>query len=267
MGRRRHHTFFDLDRPMVFAHRGGGALAPENTLAAFDQAVTLGVDGLELDVHQSKDGHLVVCHDPTVDRTTDGSGSIADLTLPQLRELDAGYAFTPDGGETFPFRGRDVRIPTLEQVLRRYEGVRLSVELKGDDVASARLALDASEDAGTLERMCLGSFGRLPVRWVRAQGASVATWATQSEVVRFLLLHSLHLRQPGPRAHAFAVPERAGRRTVVTPRLVQTLAKHGTPVHVWTVNEADDMRRLLDWGVRGLVTDRPDVALDVVAGS
>lgn len=263
-GRRGEHPFFRADRPLVVAHRGGAALAPENTLAAFDPAVAMGVDGLELDLHRSRDGHLVVCHDPTVDRTTDGSGRISDLQLGALRELDAGHAYSPDGGRTFPFRGRGVRIPTFEEVLARYDGVRLAAELKSADVPSAREAAAAAASAGALDRLCLGAFAPRPVRWLRRARPELATYATKPEVARFLLRLRLGLGGlAAPRADAFCVPERAGRTVVVTPALVRALDRHGTPVHVWTVDVEEDMRRLLAWGVRGLVTDRPDLALAV----
>jgi glycerophosphoryl diester phosphodiesterase len=256
------HAFFEADRPMVFAHRGGGALAPENTLAAFDQAAALGVDGLELDVHLSADGRLVVCHDPTVDRTTNGSGRIRDVAVAELREFDAGYAFTPDSGRTFPWRGRGVCIPTLEEVLVRYDGMRFGVELKAGSVESARTALAVAESAGVQDRLCLGAFNQRPVTWLRTRAAGLATYATRPEVVRYLVWRGLGLaRFAAPRADCFCVPEHAGRHRVVTPGLIEALARHGTPVHVWTVDEEDDMRRLLAWGVGGLVTDRPDLAL------
>ena len=262
----RPHPFFHADRPLVFAHRGGAALAPENTLAAFDRGVALGADGIELDLHRSRDGHLVACHDPTVDRTTDGRGRIADLDLAELQTLDAGYRFTPDDGRTFPFRGQDVRIPTFEEILLRYPDTRFSIELKLGDLVSARQALATAESAGVVGRTCLGAFNQKPVSWLRSRRRGVATWATRPEVVRFLALDALRLsRVRAPRAHAFCIPEHSGRSRIVTPRRIRALARHGTPVHVWTVDDQADMRRLLAWGVTGLVTDRPDLAVAAVS--
>ncbi|MDJ0975425.1 MAG: glycerophosphodiester phosphodiesterase [Planctomycetota bacterium] len=252
---------------MVIAHRGGSALAPENTFAAFDRAVELGADAVELDVHVSRDGHVVVSHDPTVDRTTDGTGAIADLELGALRALDAGHAFTPDDGGSFPFRGQGVRLPLLHEVLGRYDALRVSIEIKVDGLEATRAVLSCVRAAGAESRVCVGSFQDRPIRWLRAEAPGIATHATAAEVRRFLTWRALGLGWAAQtEASVFTVPERAGTRRVVSPRLVKALARRGVDVHVWCVNEADTMRRLLAWGVRGIVTARPDVALDVVRG-
>src|SRR5215213_3160249 len=145
-------------RPTLhIAHRGGALLAPENTLPAFQQAVArYRTDMLELDVHLSRDGELVVSHDPTLERCTDAEGSLAERTLAQLQQLDAGYHFSPDG-QHFPFRGQGVRLPTLREVLRAFPGLRLNVEAKPDvpGIEDAMHALLREE--GALERVCLGS--------------------------------------------------------------------------------------------------------------
>lgn len=261
----RTHPFFVVGRPMVIAHRGGSALAPENTLAAFDRARDLGADAIELDVHRSRDGHLVVSHDPTVDRMTDGTGAIAELTLDALRALDAGFTFTSDGGEGFPFRGRGVGLPLLPEVLERYDTLRVSIELKVDDIETAEGLLRCVREADAEARVCVGSFEDAPIRWLRREAPGIATHATASEVRRYLTRRALGLgwtaRTP---ASVFTVPETAGSRRVVSPRVVRALRRRGVDVHVWCVNEADTMRRLLSWGVRGIVTARPDVALDVI---
>src|SRR5512138_1136096 len=113
------HPFFLSARPAVFAHRGGSALAPENTMAAFERGLALGADGIELDVHLSRDGVVVVHHDASVDRTTNCAGSVADLTADELARLDAGYRFQNVSGE-YPFRGRGVGVPRLSDVLSRF---------------------------------------------------------------------------------------------------------------------------------------------------
>ena len=117
-------------RPLVFAHRGGGGLYPENTLEAFKYSVSMGVDVLELDVHSTSDGTLVVMHDSQVDRTTNGSGQVNQMTLVQLKKLDAGYGFTPDGGKTYPYRGRGITIPTLQEVFDALPDKTFNIEPK-----------------------------------------------------------------------------------------------------------------------------------------
>src|ERR671916_458700 len=113
--------------PVNLAHRGASALAPENTIEAFRLAVEAGAGGLELDVHVTRDGHIVVIHDATVDRTTNGTGAVSEMTLEELRRLDAGHNFSPDGGPTRPYRGRGVRVPTLGEVLREFPGVAVNI--------------------------------------------------------------------------------------------------------------------------------------------
>ena len=158
--------FFSDGRPQVFAHRGGCALGPENTIAAFDIGLGTGADGIELDVHLSADGVVVVHHDETIDRTTDASGPIAARTAAELAQVDAGYRFTKDGG--FPFRGQGPGIPTLEEVLRRYPRVPIIVEMKVDTVEMGRAAAEVVRAAGAVESACLAGFGRRS-----AQGAQI----------------------------------------------------------------------------------------------
>src|ERR671911_2347933 len=116
--------------PVNLAHRGASTLAPENTIEAFRLAVEAGAGGLELDVHMTRDGHIVVIHDATVDRTTSGTGAVSEMTLDELRRLDAGHNFSPDGGPARPYRGRDVRVPTLEEVLEEFPAVAVNIEIK-----------------------------------------------------------------------------------------------------------------------------------------
>jgi glycerophosphoryl diester phosphodiesterase len=120
------------DWPVNFAHRGGAKIVPENTLEGFREGLRVGAGVLELDVHATADGHVVVIHDETVDRTTDGSGAVREMTLAEVKRLDAGYWFTPDGGKTYPYRGEGVRVPTLEEVYRQFPDVPINVEIKGE---------------------------------------------------------------------------------------------------------------------------------------
>jgi glycerophosphoryl diester phosphodiesterase len=242
--------------PLLIAHRGGSKLAPENTLLAFGRAVEWWcADVLELDVHATRDGQVVVLHDPTVDRTTDGTGSIAALTLAQAQALDAGSRFTPDGGKTFPFRGRGVRIPTLREVLAAFPDARVNVELKTGDAAEG--AWDAIHEAGAVHRV-LAAASRLPFR-ARFAAYAGPTSASREEAMRFYLAHRARATAfCRPPVDAFQIPERSGGRQVVSPRFVAELHAHGIAVHVWTVDDEADMRRLLTWGVDGIITDRPD---------
>ena len=248
--------------PLLIAHRGGSGLAPENTLVAFRQAVDdWAADMIELDVHASADGHCVVIHDPTVDRTTNGSGAVAEMTLEELKRLDAGYHFTPDGGRTFPFRGQEVRIPTIEEVLEQLPDTRLTVEVKA--AAAQRPLFEAIRRAGAEHRV-IAAGEKVSCRTEFA-GYPGPTSASAHDLRRLYILHRMHLGvfwSAG--VEAAQMPETWEGRRILTPEFVQELHAHGVDVHVWTVNEADDMQRLLDWGVDGIVTDRPDRLAEIL---
>jgi glycerophosphoryl diester phosphodiesterase len=253
----RPHPALSLGRPQVFAHRGGAALRPENTIPAFDHGLSLGADGLELDVHLSRDGVVVVHHDATLERTTNGRGPLAALTADELARLDAGYHF--DG-----FRGAAGGIPTLEEVLSRYPSAWLIIELKVNDPILARKTIDDVRAAGALERVAIGSFGTRVLRAARAHEPRILTGASREETR--LALYRSWIRWPvrNPPNDAFQVPEQSGSTRVVSQRFVRYAHEAGVAVQVWTVNAAADMRRLLDWGVDGLISDRPDIAVGVV---
>jgi glycerophosphoryl diester phosphodiesterase len=251
------HPFFDSARPLVFAHRGGAGLAPENTCAAFDRGLALGADGLELDVRLSRDGIVVVHHDRTLDRTTNLRGPLAGFEADELARADAGYRFGLRDAR--PFRGSGIGIPRLDWVLDRYPETRLIIEMKENAVTLARATLDAIRRAGALGRVCLGSVGLRAIQAVRAMEPAVATSAAKEEV-RWALYRSW-ARWPVTRVAygGYQVPEISGSTRVVSPRFLAAAHRAGLAVQVWTVNAEDDARRLLSWGVDALITDRPDV--------
>jgi glycerophosphoryl diester phosphodiesterase len=243
--------------PLLIAHRGGSLLAPENTLAAFRTALdTWGADMIELDVHASADGHCVVIHDRTVDRTTDDRGAVAGMTLRRLRELDAGHRFTPDAGATFPFREQDVRIPTIDEVLEAFPDTVITVEVK---TGAAQVPLfEAVKRFNARDRVIVAGMFAADRSLFHEYRGPVS--ASGEEVRRFWVRHRLRMaRFARLRADVVQVPEVHGGRRVVTQRFVRDLLRHDVPVHVWTVNDAADMNRLLDWGVEGILTDRPDL--------
>jgi glycerophosphoryl diester phosphodiesterase len=256
------HPAFAPGAAAVFAHRGGAALAPENTLAAFDQAIALGVDGLELDVRLSRDGEVVVHHDATVDRTTDATGRVAAFTADELARLDAGYRFAAGGG--YPFRGRGVGIPRLREVLARYPDVPVIIELKADDAALAARTVGEVEAARAAGRVALASFEHSVLAAVRRLAANLPTSASTREVRGLLWRARFGTTVRHPPYRVVQVPETRGTTRIVTPAFVRAAHRAGVAVQVWTVDAADDMRRLLDWGVDALITDRPDVAVAVV---
>jgi len=256
------HPFVDASRPLVFAHRGGSGLAPENTFAAFDRGLGLGADGLELDVHLTRDGRVAVHHDASLERTTNGVGPIASCTLEDLARLDAGYRFCL--GDDFPFRGRGFCVPSLADVLRRYPGARMIIEMKNGSEALALATLADVRQANALDRVCFASEHVSGVRAIRRAEPAAATSAARDEIRRALWRSWIGLGPTRPPYVAFQVPELAGPIRVVSPRFVR--AAHGSRlrVQVWTVDRAADIRRLLQWGVDAIITDRPDVAVEIV---
>jgi glycerophosphoryl diester phosphodiesterase len=249
-------------RPMVFAHRGGAALAPENTIVAFDCGLAAGADGLELDVRLSLDGVAVVMHDPTLDRTTDATGPVGDRTAADLGNVDAGYRFERDGGN--PFRGCGIGVPTLREVLGRYRTTPIVVELKSAEVRLAHTVVEDIHATETLGIVTIGSFQQGALAAVRACDPLVRTGADMDEI-RGGMNASGHagLRRP-PVFDAFQVPEVYAGIRIVTPDFIARAHDAGVGVVVWTVNREEDMRRLLEWGVDGLITDRPDIAVPVL---
>lgn len=255
------------ERPLFFAHRGGAALAPENTLAAFANGLSFGADALELDVHLTRDGALVVCHDPTVDRTTDGAGPIAARTLGELRRLDAGYRFSPDDGRTFPFRGKGVTIPTLREVLTTFPDVRVNIDLKDADAACGEQLWRLAQELGAEDRILAGSFSDAGLaEFRRLTGGRVATSAAPNEVRRFMLAALTRITaRLRPAYDALQVPETWRAIRVVSPTTLRAAHRLGLAVHVWTVDDRPTMDRLLAWGVDGLMSDRPDLLAAALA--
>lgn len=255
--------------PVNFAHRGGVHIVPENTIEGFREAVALGPVVLELDAQLSADGAVVVIHDDTVDRTTDGTGAVRSMPLARLQELDAGYWFTPDGGATFPWRGRGVRIPTLEAVYREFPDHMVNIELKGDRPGTEDAVWRVIEAAGAQARsLVVASDGQSIQRFRVASGGRVATAASIGELVPFWLLSVVGLeRFSRVRFQVLQPPDTYRGVRVVTPGLVRRAHRHGLRIDVWTINEEPDMRRLLAWGVDGIMTDRPDILARIVAGS
>jgi len=254
------HPYF-AGAPLLVAHRGGSRLAPENTLVAFREAVDLwGADMLELDVQASRDGHAVVFHDPTLDRTTDGSGPVGDRTLAELRELDAGYGFLDLEGRPSR-RGLGIRIPTLDEVLEALPHVRVNAESK--DPRAARPLLDTIRRHKAEHRVL---FAAEYERTRRGVADYPGPWgASRHHVLLFRVLHLLP-RGAGyvPGADVLQVPETWRGHRIVTPRFVEQAHLRNLPVQVWTVDDPEAMHRLLDWGVDGIHTDRPDLLARVL---
>lgn len=254
-------SFFNYSRPFVFAHRGGSACGPENTLPTFDLGLAAGADGLELDLHLSADGIPVVHHDATLDRTTSASGLIAARTADELARIDAGYRFA-DGGAC-PFRNQGIGIPTFADVLRRYPGVRLIVEMKVDSREMGEAVAREVRRASAAERVCAAGYGARSAAAARAALPEMASSACFGDVR--LAVYRTWARWPVRRVAygGYQVPECSGALRIVSPRFIKYAQDAALKVEVWTVDEEAAMRRLLGWGVDALISNRPALAVRV----
>jgi glycerophosphoryl diester phosphodiesterase len=253
-------AFLATATTLAFAHRGGGGDAPENTLPAFEAAVALGYRYLETDVHLTRDGVLLAFHDSSLDRLTDHSGAIVDLSLDEVREADAGYWFTPDAGTTYPFRGRGVVVPTLEELLTRWEHVFLNIDAKSDETVGPLVDLIRRLDA--FGRVCIGSFSDRRVARIRALACGRICSSMGQVATGTAFLASRSGRMPSFHADCLQVPRRWGILRI-DRRFVRAAHHAGLPVHVWTIDDQAEMEWLLDLGVDGIMTDRPKVLKEV----
>ena len=254
------HPFFDLPRPLAIGHRGSSGEAPENTLPAFERALEQGAAILETDVHSTADGRVVIYHDERVDRTTDGSGAIAELPFDALRRLDAGHDFTPDGGATYPYRGAGIRIATLAEAFEAFPEARFNIEIKRDDAALVDGVLRAIADAGREKRTLVTAGGDAAMARLRRRlaetGLAPAVGASAGDVLGFVRA-ALAGTAPPREPMALQIPDDFAGRPLVTRELVAFAHAHDVQVHVWTINDPDEMARLFDLGVDGIVSDYP----------
>ncbi|CAD5107032.1 glycerophosphodiester phosphodiesterase [Zestomonas carbonaria] len=256
------------DQPLVIAHRGGRGLWPENSLFAFERASSLDVDMLEMDLRLSRDGELVVIHDKTVDRTTNGNGPVADLDLAELQALDAGYRWSADGGESFPYRGQGVRIPTFAEVLERFPEQPKALEIKVPDVGMEERLCDLLTAHGQRDKVIVASFYDRTLQRFRESCPDVATAAGPGSVRLLVALDWIGLgRTLSPSYQVLQIPPSHGDLRVASPSLLRTAHERGLNVQLWTINEQPEMRQLLDMGAHGLITDYPDRALQLLGRS
>jgi glycerophosphoryl diester phosphodiesterase len=191
---------------------------------------------------------------------------VRDLTLKELKKLDAGYTFSTDGGKTHPHRGKGIYIPTLKEVLKRFKTARLNIDIKEGTAESARVVLDTIKKQKAQKRVLLASFARPAVNYVREAAPEITTSACQKEVVRFLIASFFMGKRVGAVPYeALQIPVKQHGIKVVNNRLLKGARALGVQVHVWTINDEETMKRLLDLEVDGIITDYPDVALKVIS--
>lgn len=251
---------------MVIAHRGGAQIAPENTLVAFTKAVELGVDLIELDVQATADGQLVVIHDLFLDRTTNGSGGpIYIYNYDLLKQLDAGYKFTLDGGKTYPYRGKNIRIPTLGQVLKSYPQQKFIIEIKQYVPSIEGLVVQAIRKEKAEDRVIICSFNHQVLKRFRKLAPELVTSASSFELKVFYVLYKLKLAQFYPLSvEIFLVPDFFDNKTVITQEFVKVAQSKNIKVFAWTINTPQEMEDMVRFGVDGIITDFPDLLINKI---
>jgi len=238
----------------LYAHRGASAERPENTMPAFTRAVEIGVDALEMDVHLTRDGHLIVVHDDTATRMTGAHAAWAELDLADARRLDAGWGFVAQDG-TRPFAGKAITIPTFEEVLDAFPGVRINVDLKSDRAVD--LMLDLIRRKHAEDRVTLASFQLRTLVQIRRHGYGGETALSQGEVATLLGLPAMLWRQLPFTGTAAQVPVRAGRIHFDRAAFIAKCHSIGLRVDFWTVDDRAEVARLLALGADGIITNDP----------
>ncbi|MBM7114873.1 glycerophosphodiester phosphodiesterase [Archangium primigenium] len=264
-----HAYFRGLTPTLHISHRGGSLLAPENTLVAFRAAVERhGTQMLETDVHLSRDGEVVVAHDATLERCTDGAGPLAALTLAELQRLDAGHGFTRDGGQSHPFRGQGARMPSLREVLRAFPDLRLNIEVKPDTPGIEDAFLQVLREERALERVCVGSEqDAVAERLVRVMPDACHFYPRDALTAFVLSVRAGEAPPEDARYSVLDMPLYFGDVRLVDEALLRETRARGKWINVWTVDEPEEMRQLVAEGVGGIMTDRPDLLRQVLDAS
>jgi len=239
--------FLDYPYPIPFAHRGGAGVFPENTLPAFQNAVNSGYKYLETDVHSSKDGEVFAFHDDSLDRVTEHSGKISELTSKEISNIKI---------DNF------AKIPTLLELLETFPEAKLNIDPKADSVVQP--LTDLLKHTNSVSRVCIGSFSDKRIKHIRKElGSGLCVSAGPKKVVKFLA-GKLAFSKFKSDYHCLQVPQRSGPVKIITHDFVKRAHSRGLQVHVWTVDDPYEMNELLDLGVDGLMTDEPSILKNVL---
>jgi glycerophosphoryl diester phosphodiesterase len=255
-------------RPLVIAHQGGDGIRPGDTLVAYEHAVQIGADVLEMDAHITKDGQVVLMHDERVDRTTDGTGLIEDHTLAELKQLDAAYQWSNDGGQTFPYRGQGIQVTTLAELFQKFPDMRYVIEIKLTENPIDKPLCDLIRTYKMQDKVVIASFHDEAMRRFRATCPEVATSASRGEVTKFVLLGKIFLsglitpqyesiQPPYDPSESLNIP-------IMTRRFIREAHARNLAVEPWTVDDPELMKQYINWGVDGIMTDRPDLMIGVL---
>lgn len=263
------HPFYSgVTRPLVIAHQGGDGIWPGDTMYAFEKAVEIGADVLEMDAHITKDGHIVLMHDETVDDTTDGTGLIEEMALDDLKQLDAAYEWSNDGGQTFPYRGQGIQVPTLDELFQKFPQMRYVIEIKLTKNPIDQPLCDLIRQHGMQDKVVVASFHDEAMQNFRATCPEVATSASRGEVTKFVILGKVFLsglvRPEYQSIQPPFDPEESYNIPIMTKRFIREAHAKNVRVEPWTVNDPELMKQYIEWGVDGIITDRPDLLVEIL---
>lgn len=253
--------------PLVIGHAddSGSGLWPGNTMPYLEGIADIGVDMLEMDINMTQDGRIILMHDTTVDRTTNGSGRIPDLSLEEIQALEVGVNWTQDDGQTFPYRGHGLQVPTLNEVFEHFPDYPMVIEIKQQEPDMTAPFCDLIREYGMEEKVIVASFSDDTIKAFRHLCPEVATSPGSDEVRNFVLLNFIFLSEIlSPGYQVFQVPVESSGITVITPRFIRAAHNRNLQIQVWTINDPAEMQRLIDLNVDGIMTDRPDLLLELL---
>jgi glycerophosphoryl diester phosphodiesterase len=260
--------YSNLKPPLVIAHQGGDGIWPGDTMYAFEKAVEIGADVLEMDAHITKDNQIVLMHDEKVDRTTNGKGLIEDLTLAELKQLDAAYQWSNDGDKTFPFRGQGIQVPTLEELFQKFPQMRYVIEIKLTENPIDKPLCDLLRKNDMQNEVVIASFHDEAMQNFRKTCPEVATSASRGEVTKFVLLGKVFLSGlVAPQYQSIQPPydpSESMNISIMTKRFIREAHAKHVAVEPWTVDDPALMKEYIEWGADGIMTDRPDLMMNVL---
>ncbi len=254
--------FFDTNEFRIIGHRGAAGTAPENTFVSFEKALADGADFIEIDLRETKDGEILIFHDSTLERTTNGQGEVQQRNLNELKKFDAGYWFTPDGGKTYPFRGQRITIPTLEEFFITFPSVKATIEIKEASPVFIERLIASIKRSRKEETVLLATVKDKIMTEIRSQirdqRLNIATGFSYEEAATFLKwVWEQKSGSFAPAGDALEVPWEYEGLRLITEATVKAAHEFGIEVHAWTINQAEEMVQLIQLGVDGVVTDYP----------
>jgi glycerophosphoryl diester phosphodiesterase len=263
--RDRNNPLISKKRPLIMAHRGNQTSAPENTLPALQNAVNLKIDVIETDIHITKDKEIVLFHDDKLDRTTNLKGFIIDFNLGELKEADLGYHFSLDSGKTFPFRGKGLCVISLREAFEEFPNIKFNLDIKNTEPEVPKFLAKLITKYNRTQSVIVGSFHHNQIQRFRKLLPTAATSASPPEVKKFLIFNKLRIAKILiPQYLAFQVPIIHNDTKIITNNFVKKAHAKNIAVHVWTINNRDDMEWLIDINIDGIFTDKPEILIELL---